>query len=68
MPNRDGTGPASANGRRGEGRGLGRQNSQGSQTCACTACEYTEEHVQGAKCTSKVCPKCGAAMQGEYCK
>ena len=68
MPNRDGTGPASATGNRVNGRGAGKQSMQGSKKCACTKCDYSDDHVQGAKCTSKVCPKCGAAMKGGYCK
>jgi hypothetical protein len=39
----------------------------GSTTCRCPKCGHTEPHRPGAPCSSRSCPRCGAAMRGEHC-
>ena len=40
----------------------------GSKVCVCPTCGISVPHAErGRPCSSRKCPKCGAAMKGEQC-
>ncbi len=58
----------------GGGKGLGRGGGKGRNKggafgpggfCVCAKCGEKATHVQGEKCTTKKCPKCGHTMVRE---
>jgi len=73
MPRGNGTGPFGQGpaGRRGSGRGQGRNFSRNGRLtpgrgpggyCLCPACGAKLAHQPGTPCTSVKCPMCGAKM------